>query len=50
MQELVSIDRPGSCFLLSVSRELDLAFLQGGCVGFDVGFFYCRMKDSWDTS
>lgn len=50
VQELVSIDRPGSCFLLSVSRELDLAFLQGGCVGFDVGFFYCRMKDSWDTS
>lgn len=39
MQELVSTHRPGSCSLLCVSGELDLAFLECGRVGFGVGFF-----------
>lgn len=40
MQELVSTHRPGSCSLLSVSGELDLAFLGHGRVGFGVGGFF----------
>lgn len=50
MQELVSTYRPGSCSLLSVSGELDLAFLGRWEGGIWCWVFCCRMKDSWDTS